>query len=123
MKLFRMIRTGVRDAFKSVHRNMSLSIASISCISITLIIVALALLVAFNVENFSNKAGDNVTIVTYLSLGVTEEEIQEFETELAKIDNVYSGWVKQTPEERKQALIEEDDFLSTVGELIDNEAI
>ncbi len=121
MKLFRMIRTGVRDAFKSVHRNMSLSIASISCISITLIIVALALLVAFNVENFSNKAGDNVTIVTYLSLGVTDEEIQEFEAELAKIENVESDFQKQTPEERKQALIEEDDFLSTVGELIDNE--
>ncbi len=121
MKLFRMIRTGVRDAFKSVHRNMSLSIASISCISITLIIVALALLVAFNVENFSNKAGDNVTIVTYLSLGVTEEDIQEFETSLSNIDNVNTDWIKQTPEERKQSLIEEDDFLSTVGELIDNE--
>ena len=116
-----MIRTGVRDAFKSVHRNMSLSIASISCISITLIIVALALLVAFNVENFSNKAGDNVTIVTYLSLGVTEEDINEFETSLSNMDNVSSDWIKQTPEERKQALIEEDDFLSTVGELIDNE--
>ena len=121
MKLFRMIRTGVRDAFKSVHRNLSLSIASISCISITLIIVALALLVAFNVENFSKKAGDNVTIVTYLSLGVTEDEISEFEEALSKIDNIHEGWIKQTPEERKQQLIEEDDFLSSVGELINNE--
>ena len=121
MKLFRMIRTGVRDAFKSVHRNLSLSIASISCISITLIIVALALLVAFNVENFSKKAGDNVTIVTYLSLGVTEDEITEFEEALSKIDNIHEGWIKQTPEERKQQLIEEDDFLSSVGELINNE--
>ena len=66
MKLFRMIKTGVRDAFKSVIRNFSLSLASISCISITLMVVSLALLVAFNVENFSKKAGDNVTIVTYL---------------------------------------------------------
>ena len=55
MKLFRMIKNGIRDAFKSVIRNFSLSLASISCISITLIVVALALLVAFNVENFSNK--------------------------------------------------------------------
>ena len=62
MKLFRMIKNGIRDAFKSVIRNFSLSLASISCISITLIVVALALLVAFNVENFSNKVGDNVTI-------------------------------------------------------------
>jgi cell division protein FtsX len=42
MSLFRMIRYGVRDAFKSVRRNLSLSLASISCISITLIVVALS---------------------------------------------------------------------------------
>lgn len=121
MKLFRMIRTGIRDAFKSVYRNFSLSLASISCISITLMVVSLSLLVAFNVENFSNKAGDNVTIVTYLKLGVTEEDIAEFEKTLGEMDNVSEGWTKETPEERKQSLIEEDDFLSSIGELINNE--
>lgn len=121
MKLFRMIKNGIRDAFKSVIRNFSLSLASISCISITLIVVALALLVAFNVENFSNKVGDNVTVVTYLTLGVTEEEIKEFEDNLSKNENVQEGWKKQTPEDRKNELIKENDFLSSVGNLIDNE--
>jgi len=121
MKLFRMIKNGIRDAFRSVARNFSLSIASISCISITLIVVALALLVAFNVENFSNKVGDNVTIVTYLKLGVSEDEIKEFEETLSKIDNIQTGWTKQTPKDRKEQLIEENDFLSSVGNLIDNE--
>ena len=121
MKLFRMIKNGIRDAFKSVIRNFSLSLASISCISITLIVVALALLVAFNVENFSNKVGDNVTIVTYLKLGATEEEIKEFEESLNGISNIQEGWTKQTPEDRKAQLIEENDFLSSVGNLIDNE--
>ena len=122
MKLFRMIRTGIRDAFKSVYRNFSLSLASISCISITLMVVSLSLLVAFNVENFSNKAGDNVTIVTYLKLGVSEEEIDEFEQIIGGMENINKEWVKETPEERKQSLIEEDDFLSSIGELINNEA-
>lgn len=121
MKLFRMIKNGIRDAFKSVVRNFSLSIASISCISITLIVVALALLVAFNVENFSNKVGDNVTIVTYLKLGVSDEEVLEFEKNLNEMDNIQTGWIKQTPEDRKKQLIEENDFLSSVGSLIDNE--
>ena len=121
MKLFRMIKNGIRDAFKSVIRNFSLSLASISCISITLIVVALALLVAFNVENFSNKVGDNVTVVTYLTLGVSEEEIKEFEDNLSKIENIQEGWKKQTPEDRKNELIKENDFLSSVGNLIDNE--
>ena len=121
MKLFRMIKNGIRDAFKSVYRNFSLSIASISCISITLIVVSLALLVAFNVENFSNKAGDNVTIVTYLKLGVTEEQIKEFEDAIDNMENVSKGWVRQTPHERKEQLIEEDDFFSSIGNLIENE--
>lgn len=121
MKLFRMIKNGIRDAFKSVHRNFSLSIASISCISITLVIVALALLVAFNVENFSKKAGSNVTIVTYLTLGVTDEDIKEFEETIDKMENVNEGWTKQTPEQRKKELMEEDDFLSSIGTLIENE--
>ena len=42
MKLFRMLGRSIRDAFKSVIRNFSLSLASISCITITLIIVAIA---------------------------------------------------------------------------------
>lgn len=121
MKLFRMIKNGIRDAFKSVIRNFSLSLASISCISITLIVVSIALLVAFNVKNFSNKVGDNVTIVAYLTLGSTEEDIKEFEENLTKMENIQEGWKKQTPEDRKQQLMEENDFLSSVGNLIENE--
>lgn len=120
MNPFRMIRYGVRDAFKSVRRNFSLSLASISCISITLIVVALALLVAFNVENFSQKAGDNVTIVTYLSLGASEDDITEFETTIKGMDNIVEDWKKQTPEERKEELVSQEELLSNLGSIIDN---
>ena len=121
MKLFRMFKNGIRDAFKSVYRNFSLSLASISCISITLIVVALALLVAFNVENFSKKAGNNVTIVTFLKLGVTRDDVERFEQFLNNHENIKEGWTRQTPTERKEAMIEQDDFLSSVSELIENE--
>ena len=40
MKSFRMTIRSFRDAFKSVVRNFSLSLASITCITITLIIIA-----------------------------------------------------------------------------------
>ena len=53
MKLLRMLGRSIRDAFKSVFRNFSLSLASISCIAITLIIVAVSIVVSFNVENFT----------------------------------------------------------------------
>ena len=38
MKTLRIIGESIKDAFKSVFRNFPLSIASISCITITLLI-------------------------------------------------------------------------------------
>ena len=48
MKFFRIIGRSIRDAFKSVKRNFSLSIASITCVIITLIIT-------FNINDFTKK--------------------------------------------------------------------
>ena len=55
MKIIRIIRKSIKDAFKSVIRNFSLSIASVSCIAITLIIVAVALIASYNVNNITKK--------------------------------------------------------------------
>ncbi len=65
MRFFRMLGRSIRDAFKSVFRNFSLSLASISCIIITLLIVAAAIILTFNVENFTKRNGkrfDNSSI-------------------------------------------------------------
>ncbi len=121
MKLFRMIRWGVRDAFKSVFRNLSLSIASISCISITLLVVSVALLASFNVKNFSREIESDITMVVFLKLGVTDDEIKDFEVKLNSIDNILPDWEKEDPSKRKEMLLEEDEFWKTVASLIDNE--
>ena len=49
MKLFRSLNRYFRDACKGVFRNFSLSLASISCITITLIVVALSIVLSSNV--------------------------------------------------------------------------
>ena len=48
MKTFRIIGRNIRDAFKGVFRNFSLSLASISCITITLIVVAVSIILSYN---------------------------------------------------------------------------
>ena len=116
-----MIRFGIRDAIKSVRRNFSLSIASVSCISITLLVVSLALLASFNVKRFSNDIKSDVTMVVFLNLGVTDEEIKAFENKISGIDNISPDWEVQDPETRKQMLIEEDEFWASVGNLIEDE--
>lgn len=83
-----MFFRSVRDAFKSVFRNFSLSLASISCISITLIIVAIALLASLNVNNFAKMIKEDVTIVVFVDREVVEEEINEIRTKLDKLENI-----------------------------------
>ena len=61
MKFFRILGRSIRDAFKSVGRNFSLSLASISCIIITLIIVAISIVVGYNVDNFSSELKKDLT--------------------------------------------------------------
>ena len=55
MKALRIFSRSIRDSIKSVFRNFSLSLASISCITITLIIVAIAIIASFNVQNFTSE--------------------------------------------------------------------
>ncbi len=90
MKFFRMLRRSIRDAFKSVFRNFSLSLASISCITITLIIVAISILISFNVQNFTKEIEKDLTIVIFLDSDTTEEEITEIREKLEKMSNIES---------------------------------
>ncbi len=88
MKAIRMLFRNIRDAFKSVWRNLSLSLASISCIMITLLIVGVSLIASYNVDNFTAVTQENVSIVVFLERQVTEEEINTVQDTLEKMDNV-----------------------------------
>ena len=121
MKLFRIFLYNIRDAFKSVGRNLSLSSASISCISITLIVVALALLTSFNVKQISKEVKGDVTMVVFLKLGAGESDITDFESKLKTMENVQPDWISKTPKDRKEMLLEDPDLGKALAELVDNE--
>ena len=63
MRLFRKLIRNIRDAFKSVFRNLSLSMASILCITITLIVVSIAMVASVNVNNFTKKITEYLNAV------------------------------------------------------------
>ena len=90
MKFFRMLKRSVREAFKSVFRNFSLSLASISCITITLIIVAASIVITFNLQNFTSEMEKDLTIVVFLDSNVDEEEVKTLMEELKDMNNVES---------------------------------
>ena len=88
MKAFRILGRNIRDAFKSVFRNFSLSLASIACIVITLIVVSIAMILSFNVNNFTNKVEQDMTIVVFLDRYVTLERIEEIKDEINIINDI-----------------------------------
>ena len=88
MKLFRQLKRYFRDAFKSVFRNFPLSLASISCITITLIVVAASIIITYNVENFAESIRKDVTIVVFLEKKVTDKEIKQIEKEIKDTNNI-----------------------------------
>ena len=102
MKPFRMFVRSIRDAFKSVFRNFSLSLASISCISITLIIVAIALLASLNINNFAKMIKEDVTIVVFVDREVEEAGIGVIRAKLDQISNISTITYKSKAELREE---------------------
>lgn len=119
MKSFRMTIRSFRDAFKSVVRNFSLSLASITCITITLIIIAASFLISENVRNFTTLIEKDVTIVAFLDNDTTELDRENFEDNLKKMDNIdyYNYTSKQ---EVKDNMAEDYESLKDVLDNWDN---
>lgn len=90
MKALRIIFRNIRDGFKSVGRNFSLSIASISCITITLLIVSIALILSYNVENVTKIIKEDFTIVAFIKTDATEQQINELKSKIEGYNNVES---------------------------------
>ena len=85
MKIFRIIGRSISGAAKSIARNFSLSMASITCTVITLILVSLGLLVSYNVNNITKDIEKELTIVVFMQKDITEEELKTTEEKLKKI--------------------------------------
>ncbi|MCI8347189.1 MAG: ABC transporter permease [Bacilli bacterium] len=113
MKIFRMLGRSIRDAFKSVFRNFSLSLASISCITITLVIVAVSIIASFNVENFTKEIEGDLTIVVFLENDATEEDVDKVTQKIKEIKNVDS-YKFQGKEEVKDELSQESDVFKSL---------
>lgn len=110
MKAFRILGRNIRDSFKSVFRNFSLSLASISCITITLLVVAISIILSVNVNNFATLVEKDVTIVTFLDLDITEEEIKSVEQEINDIPGVESYEFQSKTDISKEMMDSSDVF-------------
>ena len=122
MKFFRIIGRSIRDAMKSVARNFSLSLASITCVMITLIIVGVALVITYNVEDATNKLKKDLSIVVFISNDADNFDVTSLETQIKGIDNVDPDYVTyQSKAEIKKAMMESNDTFQNIMEHWDDE--
>ena len=118
MRAVRIFGRSIRDAFKSVLRNFSLSFASIMCTTITLILVSVALICAVNIENATKSIEDELSIVVYLDGEVTEEQINNIRADIDSQDNVAEVTFKSKTE-WKEEMSDYDDTFETVLNYLD----
>lgn len=88
VKAFRILKNSIRDSFKSVFRNFSLSIASVICTTITLILVAIATVVTINVNHITKSMEKELTIVVYAEKETTDEQINDIESNIKNLEHV-----------------------------------
>ena len=120
MKLFRIIGRSLRDAFKSVFRNFSLSISSITCIAITLILVAVSLVISQNVDNFTKNLENDLSIVVYLNEGTDEETVNKIKEEIRNMSSYDELTYKSKDEWKKEMQSYSDELNAALTYIEDN---
>lgn len=120
MKSIRILINNIADGIKSVFRNFSLSLASIFCITITLILVGVSVLLSRNVNKFTEDIEKDVTIVVYIEKDTTEEEKNTIENEIKNLKNIESIEFMSKEQIRKDMSKESDGLGTVLGEYNEN---
>ena len=120
MKIIRIFVRNVRDAFRSVVRNFSLSLAAITCITITLILVALSMVITANVNNFTKTLEEELSIVVYLNEDVSAEMENEIYSNISGLEGVEKATLKTKEEWKKEIQSYSSELNATLSYLEDN---
>lgn len=110
MKIFRIIGKSIQNAGKSILRNFSLSMASITCSIITLILVSIGMLLSYNINNITKNIENELTIVIFMDKNITTDELNKTKEDLNNIDNVKHVTFKSKEEIKNNMANENDTF-------------
>ena len=120
MRIFRIIGRSFTNAFKSIFRNFSLSMASISCTIITLILVSIGILISYNVNNITNQIEKELTVVIFMDKDIALEQAFDYydaivQSDISRVDNV-----NRNPERAKKLMRA---YARNLGSQVSNEAL
>ena len=121
MKIIRIFKRGIKDAFKSVFRNFSLSLASVSSTAITLIIVSIAILFTYNVNSITRHIEDVLTVIVFVDKDAKEEDVESLKERLVYNDNIINdSIVYNSADDLKEQLSANEDLKNVLDTLDTN---
>jgi len=90
MMKFKNLGYFFREALKSLSRNSLLSIATISTMTICIMLLGAAVLMTINTGNFMNRLESDIEIVAFLDNSLSKSEMSDIKDEIEKLDGVES---------------------------------
>lgn len=97
----------VKTAFLSIFRHLAMSLSAASAVTITLVLLAVFLVLAGNINLFTNSIEEDLSIHAVLSTDIKEEaDVQAIEKAIQSIDGVKQVRYS-TPKEELELYIEE----------------
>lgn len=121
MKIFRIIGRSINNAGKSIFRNFSLSLASITCSIITLILVSIGMLLSYNINNITENIENELTIVVFMDKDINNDELTKTKEDLKNIENVKNIEFKSKEDIKNSMAGENDTFNKIISSWEDGE--
>jgi cell division transport system permease protein len=117
MKIKTFVRH-IREGFKNLARNAWMSFASVSAVTITLLILGISLVIALNVQQMSNYVANQVEIDVFLNLNVSDAQGKKVAEQIQTMNGVKSVQLitKEEGFKRLQSQIDKQ-YKDVVGEL------
>ena len=110
----------IREAFVSIRRNGLMSVAAISTVAISLLVLGLFLVLVFNINNMASMLESQVQITVYVKDEVSNDKMTELKGQLAKLTGVTKvdfTSKEQAMKDFRKRLGDQKDLLDSLGEV------
>ncbi|ANU22672.1 permease-like cell division protein FtsX [Planococcus donghaensis] len=102
----------IKESFKSIGRNSWMTFASVSAVTVTLLLVGVFVLIMMNLNKVADDLENDVEIKVFVSLDVSEETVSGLETQINEIPGVESTTFSTKEEELTDLVLDFGEELS-----------
>lgn len=86
--MIKVLLRHVWESLKSLKRNSWMTVASISAVTITLILASVFLTIIMNITKVASDIEEDVNVTTFIDIGTGKEEINMLKKEIKKVNHV-----------------------------------